>query len=595
MYRTRSDDPYSDLALGLISAQSFPAIVGIADMMLKSSAVTLVGYEQIGSGYCTAVVRGRTPDIRLAIQTGEELAAQFGQKTSSVIIPRPMPNLEEVLPIGSRLAELVEGRENNRFRDQAVGLIETRGFPALVAAADAMLKSADVTLSAYHTTGAGLCTAIVRGSMSNVAAAIEIGMAEADRVGELHAVMVIPRPLEDLERTMPIAACWIEELQPVRMPINITVEETVRELQPLQPLELPQPQEIPVFNEEVFEPQKLELEQPIEDLRMPDRAAQEPLQEFAVEPFEAESWQAKSFDRGLDAPLESPESPIEPTPTQSPLAKPVVESVVEPVVKPVAELRTEVEAAPVEAVPVEVTPVEVTPVEVTPVKIAPVEVMPRDAAEIDAERLNPPIGDTTPSNPSSSQLPAIDAIAVEFSAVETIAPDLLQLAPEAVSPEAVSETPAQVLSDRSPETSLETAPEFKVVESVPVVEAVPVVESVPVVEAVVEAVEVTVEVVEASPIATPIITQPPIEPPAPEAPSPQNAPAIATNSAETIETIKAVPEGTPSQPESQPLGKSDSKSDSQPDAEVPSAGGSASPNQEKSPTQSSPAAEEPIE
>ena len=112
-----------------------------------------------------------------------------------------MPNLEEVLPIGSRLADMVAGQENNKFRDQAVGLIETRGFPVLVAAADAMLKCADVTLSGYHKTGAGLCTAIVRGTMSNVAAAIEVGMVEADRVGELHAVMVIPRPMDDLERT----------------------------------------------------------------------------------------------------------------------------------------------------------------------------------------------------------------------------------------------------------------------------------------------------------------------------------------------------------------------------------------------------------
>lgn len=261
----RSDDPYSELALGLISAQSFPAIVGIADMMLKQSSVTLVGYEQIGSGYCTAVVRGRTPDVRLAIETGSEMAERFGQVATYVIIPRPMPNLEEVLPIGRRLAELSAGQENNRFRDQSVGLIETRGFPALVGASDAMLKSADVTFTAYHTTGSGLCTAIIRGSVSNVAAAIEIGMAEAQRIGELHAVMIVPRPLDDLERTLPIADCWIERLQPVQMPISMTVEEQTR--QPLQPLELPivEPIADPIEIERQTserEPLRLELETP---------------------------------------------------------------------------------------------------------------------------------------------------------------------------------------------------------------------------------------------------------------------------------------------------------------------------------------------
>ena len=283
MYSNRSGDPYADLALGLISAQSFPAIVGVADRMLKESSVTLVGYEQIGSGYCTAVVRGRTPDVRLAIEIGRELAAQFGQETTSVIIPRPMPNLEEVLPIGSRLADMVAGQENNKFRDQAVGLIETRGFPVLVAAADAMLKCADVTLSGYHKTGAGLCTAIVRGTMSNVAAAIEVGMVEADRVGELHAVMVIPRPMDDLERTLPIADCWIEQLQPIRMPLNVEVNVETETRQPLQPLEL-QPLDLPIAV-----PVELPIAIPLERTNLPPLRLEQPIEPESEPELEPES------------------------------------------------------------------------------------------------------------------------------------------------------------------------------------------------------------------------------------------------------------------------------------------------------------------
>jgi carbon dioxide concentrating mechanism protein CcmO len=214
-------DSFTDTALGLISTQSFPAIVGTADMMLKSSGVVLVGYEKTGGGYCTAVVRGGISDVRLAIDIGADTARQFGQKVSTLVVPRPMPNLEQVLPIGSKLAQLTAGRGRSRFSNQAVGLIETRGFPAMVAAADAMLKSADVTLSAYETIGDGLCTAIVRGNLANVAMAIEAGMEEAERVGELHAVMVIPRALDDLDQTLPLASCWIEELQPLRIPISI--------------------------------------------------------------------------------------------------------------------------------------------------------------------------------------------------------------------------------------------------------------------------------------------------------------------------------------------------------------------------------------
>ncbi len=274
-------DPYTNKALGLISVQSFPAIVGIADMMLKGSSVTLVGYEQIGSGFCTAVVRGGISDVRMAVTTGEEVAAQFGQKVSSVVMARPMPNLDQILPIGSKLANLIAGREYNRFRDTAVGLVETIGFPAMVAAADAMLKSADVTLSAYEKTGAGLCTAIIRGSVSNVAVALESGMAEAERVGELHAVMLVPRPLDDLERSLPLAACWMEEeLRPLRVPISVPEQQADR--QPLLPLELPVGIEVEPFvapPQQTFESEPLPIEV-VETEVMP------PLKELPTDPTE---------------------------------------------------------------------------------------------------------------------------------------------------------------------------------------------------------------------------------------------------------------------------------------------------------------------
>ena len=219
MNRRRED--FTDMALGLVSAQSFPAIVGIADHMLKSSGVTLVGYEKIGSGHCTAIVRGNVADVRLAVQEGAERAEQFGQKLETVVVPRPMPNLEVVLPIGNRLAQLATGRGHSKLSNQAVGLLETRGFPAMVGAADAMMKAAEVVLAAYETIGAGLCTAIIRGSVANVAIALDVGMVEAERIGELHAVMLVPRPLDDLDQTLPLASCWIEELQPLKIPLAV--------------------------------------------------------------------------------------------------------------------------------------------------------------------------------------------------------------------------------------------------------------------------------------------------------------------------------------------------------------------------------------
>jgi carbon dioxide concentrating mechanism protein CcmO len=229
-------------ALGLVSTQSFPALVGTADMMLKSAEVTLVGYEKIGSGYCTAIVRGQIANVRLAVEEGARTAEQFGQLISKLVIPRPMPNLEVIFPIGSRLAELAyEQRGYSRLSNRAIGLVETRGFPAMVGAADAMLKSADVQLAAYETIGGGLCTAIIRGTIANVAVAVEAGMYEAERIGELNAVMVIPRLLEDLENTLPVASYWLDQPEP----LPVLVPATAREVQ-AQPIALPELEKVPI-------------------------------------------------------------------------------------------------------------------------------------------------------------------------------------------------------------------------------------------------------------------------------------------------------------------------------------------------------------
>ena len=99
-----------ETALGLVATHSFPAIVGTADMMLKSAGVTLVGYEKIGSGLCTAVVRGGIANVRLAVAAGVETAEKFGQLVSSSVIPRPLANLDVVLPISVRLADLSHDR-----------------------------------------------------------------------------------------------------------------------------------------------------------------------------------------------------------------------------------------------------------------------------------------------------------------------------------------------------------------------------------------------------------------------------------------------------------------------------------------------------
>jgi ethanolamine utilization protein EutM len=81
---------------------------------------------------------------------------------------------------------------------EALGLIETKGFCALLEAADAALKSASVTMTGYEAVGSGLVTVFFRGDVAAVKAAVDAGAEAAGKVGEVVAVQVIPRPHEDL-------------------------------------------------------------------------------------------------------------------------------------------------------------------------------------------------------------------------------------------------------------------------------------------------------------------------------------------------------------------------------------------------------------
>jgi ethanolamine utilization protein EutM len=81
---------------------------------------------------------------------------------------------------------------------EALGMIETKGFVALVEASDAMLKAANVELAGWDKVGSGLVTAFVVGDVAAVKAAVDAGAAAASRIGEVVSVQVIPRPHEDL-------------------------------------------------------------------------------------------------------------------------------------------------------------------------------------------------------------------------------------------------------------------------------------------------------------------------------------------------------------------------------------------------------------
>jgi ethanolamine utilization protein EutM len=80
--------------------------------------------------------------------------------------------------------------------NEAIGLLETKGLVALVEATDAMVKAANVQIVKRVQIGGGLVTAVVRGDVGSVRAAVEAGAKAASQVGELVASHIIPRPAD---------------------------------------------------------------------------------------------------------------------------------------------------------------------------------------------------------------------------------------------------------------------------------------------------------------------------------------------------------------------------------------------------------------
>ncbi len=87
--------------------------------------------------------------------------------------------------------------------NEALGMIETKGFIALVEATDAMLKAANVEFVGWDKVGSGLVTGFITGDVAAVKAATDAGAAAAGRIGEVVAVQIIPRPHDDLNIVLP--------------------------------------------------------------------------------------------------------------------------------------------------------------------------------------------------------------------------------------------------------------------------------------------------------------------------------------------------------------------------------------------------------
>ena len=87
-------------ALGMIETRGFAGMVEASDAMVKAANVELVGYENVGGGFVTAIVRGDVAAVKTAVEAGALAAQKVGQVLSVHVIPRPHASVDAILPLG---------------------------------------------------------------------------------------------------------------------------------------------------------------------------------------------------------------------------------------------------------------------------------------------------------------------------------------------------------------------------------------------------------------------------------------------------------------------------------------------------------------
>ena len=85
-------------ALGMVETKGLVGAIEAADAMVKAANVTLVGYEKIGSGLVTVMVRGDVGAVKAAVESGSAAASRLGELVATHVIPRPHTDVEKILP-----------------------------------------------------------------------------------------------------------------------------------------------------------------------------------------------------------------------------------------------------------------------------------------------------------------------------------------------------------------------------------------------------------------------------------------------------------------------------------------------------------------
>jgi microcompartment protein CcmL/EutN len=203
-------------ALGFAEIPFFSITAVVADQVVKAAPVRLLGIETTGNENLMLRLQGDVASVERALAFAERRTRELGSEAVARCLSRPEAALDPLIHFPNTQNPLYGGRDQFLPTDyhetknqpmntnpQALGILETQGLTAVLAATDTMLKAANVTLVGKEKIGAAYVTVIVKGDVAAAKAAVDAGAKAVGSLGKLIAAHVIARPHDDLIALLP--------------------------------------------------------------------------------------------------------------------------------------------------------------------------------------------------------------------------------------------------------------------------------------------------------------------------------------------------------------------------------------------------------
>jgi len=182
-------------ALGVLETTGYAACVAGTDAMVKVADIGLRRFSIGSGGRIVALATGSVDDVRESVEAGRAISEDVGGSVAAHVVSSAD---EQVLAcFGGTFSAKAEAS------GEAMGLLETRTTVGLVKAMDRMLKTASVTFEGNYKVGYFLTASVIRGDVSSVREALDVGAQEAARYGDVAGVHMIPHPYGALEERLP--------------------------------------------------------------------------------------------------------------------------------------------------------------------------------------------------------------------------------------------------------------------------------------------------------------------------------------------------------------------------------------------------------